>query len=71
MFRWPTRIGGWLLAKVTKSNGDADLSVGNEVCNFVLFYPADGAEAEHNLSLKKYAKNNKASVDSWVLLGSP
>ena len=70
LYRWPARLGGWLLAKVTKSmNATATVRKDDQIiCNFELFYPADGENAEHHLTLKKYARNAKASVDSWVLL---
>ena len=69
LYRWPTRIGGWLVGEVKAANTDSKEMVGDDVANFNVFYAADGEEAKHCLKLKKYAKNAKASTDAWVLLG--
>ena len=68
MYRWPTRIGGWLHGTVSAVNRDPKELVGEIMANFVVHYTADSASAHHVLTLKSYAKSGKSPVDSWVLL---
>lgn len=69
LYRWPTRLGGWLVGKVISANTDPTVTVGEDVANFVVYYEADAEEAQHCLKRQKYAKSAKATTDSWVLLG--
>ena len=69
LYKWPPRLGGWAVGKVTSPMiGDA-IMVKQTKCNFSVFYECDDAEADHALSMKMYAKSAKSPSDSWVLLG--
>ena len=68
VYRWPARLGGWLVGKITGVNSDRSIKASDNVCNFVAFYESDQDSAHHHLSLPMYAKNAKAKVDSWALL---
>ena len=68
LFRWPTRLGGWLHGKVVSINEDKKQVVAGTMCNFVVFYASDGETAHHLLSFESYAKSCKSNCDSWVLL---
>jgi hypothetical protein len=67
-YRWPARLGGWLVGKITAVNTDCSIKASDRVCNFVAFYESDQDSAHHHLSLGMYAKSAKAKVDSWALL---
>ena len=69
-YKWPARLGGWLVGKISGVNQDRSITITDEklVANFTAFYEADGASAHHHLSLARYAKSARAGVDSWVLL---
>ena len=69
LYRWPTRLGGWLVAEIKAVNTDKRQKVGDTVANFVAFYQADGGQAYHSFKLEKYAKTAKAHTDAWLLLG--
>ena len=68
MYRWPTRLGGWLHGKVSAVNKDSKEKCGGIMSNFVVYYTGDEASAHHVLTMKSYAKSGKSSVDSWVFL---
>ena len=70
LYRWPERLGGWLHGEITSINVDKKQAVKGVMCNFVVYYNADGETAHHILTLKSYAKSCKSASDSWVLLGS-
>ena len=70
LYRWPPRMGGWLVGKITKVNTDKRQKAGDTVANFAVFYEADQEEAYHSLALQKYAKDANSHTDAWVLLGS-
>lgn len=70
LYKWPPRLGGWLLGKVAAVNTDAKIVIAGEMCNFRVYYPGDKQTAEHCLSVQKYAGSKKAGLDSWVVLGS-
>ena len=69
VYRWPVRLGGWLVGKVTEVNKDTGKKVGETVCNFGVYYEADKETAHHHLDLHRYARSAKAAVDFWALLG--
>ena len=69
LYKWPVRIGSWMLGKVIAINGDETEKVGDTICNFKVFYDADGAAAYHCLAVAGYAKGSNSKVDSWVLVG--
>ena len=68
VYRWPARIGGWLVGKVVEVNTDPANMVGETMANFKVFYDADGANAHHLLSCGGYAQNNKPKLDAWAIL---
>ena len=70
LYHWPTRVGGWLVGKVSAICDDPAVKVGEDICNFKVFYEADQDSAFHVLSIKKYARSTKSSLDSWLLLQS-
>ena len=69
-YKWPARLGGWLVGKITEVNKDRKITVTDDksVANFIVFYEADKASAHHHLSLACYAKSCRSKTDSWVLL---
>ena len=69
LYKWPPRLGGWAVGKVTSSINDPSLHVKNCPCNFAVFYDCDQESADHCLSIASYAKSAKSAADSWVLLG--
>ena len=68
LFKWPARLGGWAMGEIT-SAAEAEDIVGNERCNFKVFYESDGETADHRLMPDKYALSSKSPSQSWVLLG--
>ena len=68
VYRWPVRLGGWLVGKITGVNTDSSMKASGSVCNFIAFYESDQDSAHHHLSIGAYAKSAKAKVDSWALL---
>lgn len=69
VYRWPARLGGWLVGKVTEINNDRTEMVDGAVGNFKVYYEADQETATHHLTLSRYAKSTRAVNDSWALLG--
>ncbi|KAL1515214.1 hypothetical protein AB1Y20_004275 [Prymnesium parvum] len=69
LYKWPARLGGWMVGKVTAVNVEEAESIAGKKCNYEVHYDADGETAYHLLSIEKYAVNAKAAVDSWALLG--
>ena len=55
LYKWPPRLGGWLLGKVSAVNKDDKIAIAGEMCNFRVCYPGDKQTAEHRLSVLKYA----------------
>lgn len=70
LYKWPPRLGGWLLGKVAAVNTDEKIVMEGGMCNFRVYYPGDKQTAEHRLTVQKYAGTKKAGLDSWVVLGS-
>ena len=68
VYRWPPRLGGWLVGKVIEVNTDRSHTIKNHVANFVVYYEADKCNAHHHLALARYAQSSGAKMDSWVLL---
>ena len=68
VYKWPARLGGWLVGKVTEINTDRSIIINEHVANFVVFYEDDQASAQHHLSLARYAKSSNSKTDSWALL---
>ena len=69
LYKWPPRLRGWAVGKVTAALNDASLQVKGKRCNFAVFYECDQQSADHTLSLCAYARSAKSPSDSWVLLG--
>ena len=69
LYKWPPRLGGWAVGKVTSVQKEASVQVKSVKCNFSVFYECDQQSADHVLSLSAYAKTAKSPSDSWVLLG--
>ena len=69
LYRWPARLGGWLLGEVKSANTDAKVKAGDAPANFAVFYQADEETAHHSLKLEKYARSARSHTDAWVLLG--
>lgn len=69
LYRWPPRMGGWMQGDIKAINTDAANKVKGQMCNFEVFYEEDGESAFHLLTSAEYALNEKAKIDSWVLLG--
>jgi hypothetical protein len=68
LYRWPPRLGGWMVGDIKAVNKDKDQTAQGGVCNYVVYYRADKEEAFHRLQLSSYATSSKAKVDSWVML---
>ena len=69
LYKWPPRLGGWAVGKITNVQTDSDITVKSKKCNFTVFYDIDQESADHVLSLSSYARSAKSPSDSWVLLG--
>lgn len=69
LYRWPPRLGGWMVGNITAVNSDEKNTVKGKMCNFEVYYPQDKETAYHLLEVAGYALNSKAKIDSWVLLG--
>ena len=68
VYRWPARVGGWLVGKVVEANTDRANMVGDSVANFKVYYEADQDSAYHLLAISSYAQNSKSKIDAWALL---
>lgn len=69
LYRWPPRLGGWMVGNITAVNLDEKNNVKGKMCNFEVYYQQDEETAYHLLEVAGYALNSKAKIDSWVLLG--
>ena len=70
LYKWQPRLGGWARGTVTEVNTDKTKMVGQEVCNFLVYYAVDGDTSTHHLNTHEYASNAKAKSGFWVLLGT-
>ena len=72
IYKWPPRLGGWALGKITEVNLDESLTVNGakDVANFHVFYEVDDSDAHHWFSLENYAASAKSPTSSWALLDS-
>ena len=69
IYKWPARVGGWLVGEVRSVNTDKSNMVGEMCANFIVHYECDQQDAQHLLRATAYAKSEKSPVDAWVLLG--
>ena len=68
LYKWPTRLGGWLVGQIAEPNTNMGTKLHGEFChNFKVAYMYEGEDelARHLLSIENYATAASSTVDSW------
>ena len=61
---------GWCHGRITRTNTDAEVQVGDGVANFFVKYDIDRQDSAHVLEVQEYlsTKLEDADYDTWLLL---